>query len=66
MPQAIRKIVTFIWHYEYMGYPMTLKLFKVIFKIEYDSNKPYYTARVINQAIVWSLIRVISGSILLG
>ena len=44
MPQGVRKIISFIWHCEYMGYPLTLDLFRLLFKIEQGGNNPYYSA----------------------
>ena len=52
IPQALRKIISFIWHYEYMGYPLTLDLFRSLFKIEQGGNKSYYLAKVVNGATV--------------
>ena len=35
-----------------MGYPLTLDLFKSLFKIEQGGNKPYYSAKVVNGVTV--------------
>ena len=52
MPQVVRKIISFIWHCEFIGYPLTLDLFRSLFKIEQGSNKSYYSTKVVNGATV--------------
>ena len=52
MPQAVTKLISFIWHCEFLGYPFTLDLFRSLFKIEQGGNKPYFSAKAVNGATV--------------
>ena len=51
-PQAVWKIASFIWHYQFMSYSLTLDLFRSLFKIEQGGKQPYYSAKVVNWATV--------------
>ena len=44
--------MSFIWTCEYMKLPLTLKLFKSLFKLDENKNKPFITFSSINRAMV--------------
>ena len=52
LPQATRKIMSFIWTCEYMKLSLTLNLFKSLFKLDENKNKPFITFSSINGAMV--------------
>ena len=52
LPQATRKIMSFIWICEYMQLPLTLNLLKSLFKLDENKNKPFITFSSINGAMV--------------
>ena len=52
LPQKTRKILSFIWICEYMKFPMTLRLFKSLFKLDDSKNKPFITFSSINGSMV--------------
>ena len=52
LPQATRKIMSFIWTCKYMKLPLTLNLFKSLFKLDENKNKPFITFSSINGAMV--------------
>ena len=52
LPQASRKIMSFIWTCKYMKLPLTLNLFKSLFKIYENKNKPFITFSSKNRAMV--------------
>ena len=52
LPQATRKIMSFIWTCEYMKLLLTFNLFKSFFKLDENKNKPLITFSSINGAMV--------------
>lgn len=52
LPHATRKIISFIWVCEYMKLPMTLRLFKSLFKLGESKNRPFVTFTSINGSMV--------------
>ena len=52
LPQTTRKIMSFIWTCEYMKLPLTLNLFKSLFKFDEKKYKPFITFSLINGAMV--------------
>ena len=51
-PQATREIMSFIWTCEYMKLPLTLNLFKSLFKADFSKNKHFYTFVPINRTLL--------------
>ena len=52
LPQATRKLMSFIWTCEYMKLPLTLNLFKSPFKLDKNKNRPFINFPSINGATV--------------
>ena len=52
LPQATRMIMSFIWTSEYMKLPLTLNLFKSVFKLDENKNMTFITFSSIKGTIV--------------
>lgn len=48
LPQATRKIISFIWVCEFMKLPMTLRLWQSLYKLDLNKKAPFVTFTSIN------------------